>query len=183
MRVLVLWFIAAFAISCEPKGHGIPQKQEKITRNLPTQDREFLLKPLEASMEDIRHIIENDQSLFESSYDFDSNGVSGNVRFKLSGRDTLMIVATLIDGMKRETHQRFWDGRGELFILESETTWLSANHETQEKRAYKFYFEEGYSLISSYGKAAFDGADYSSSWSSIQLTAEEFRYILYRTRK
>lgn len=125
MRIIVLCFVAALAISCEPQGNGIPQKQEKITRNLPTQDREFLLKPLEASMDDIRHIIENDQSLFESSYDFDSNGVSGNVRFKLSGRDTFLMYVTLSKISRMEKHQHFWDNKGELFLLESEALRLN----------------------------------------------------------
>lgn len=175
--------LVLFLGSCEPQGNGIPMKHEKITRNLPTQDREYLLKPLEASMDDIRSIIENDQSLFESDYDVDTNGITGNVRFKLSGRDTVMIIARLNEGLKQEVHKRFWDDQGHLFLLESEIKWSSIDGQIMEKRAYKLYFEEQYSLISSYGKTAFNEADYPASWSSVQMTPEEFRHMLYRVTK
>ena len=169
--------------SCEPQGNGIPVKHEKIIRNLPTQDREYLLKPLEASMDDIRAIIENDQSLFESDYDVDTNGINGNVRFKLSGRDTSMIYAVLQLAHRTEVHQRFWDDKGELFLAETEVVWKNPNTGEEDKRAYKLYFEEGKELISSYGKVSFNGKPYSSSWVSIQPTKEEIGFVLSQDRR
>ncbi|MDB4105017.1 hypothetical protein N9545_05770 [Salibacteraceae bacterium] len=165
-------------VSCEPMGNGVPQKQKQIIRNLPTEDRQYLLEPLEASLDDVRSIIENNQSLFESDYDIDSNGIKGNVRFKLSGRDTSLIYAFLSDGFRRETHQRFLDDKGELFFDESEVLWLNQEGDVVDKRAYKLYFEEGKELISSYGKVVFNERDYPSNWVTIQPTKEEVKFVL-----
>jgi len=164
--------------SCEPMGNGLPQKHEQIIRNLPTEDRQFLLKPLEASMDDIREIIENDQTLFESDYDVDTNGIMGNVRFKLSGRDTSMIYGVLRLAHRTEDHQLFWDDKGELFLAETEVEWKNPSNGVEDKRAYKLYFEEGKELISSYGKVSFDGKPYAASWVSIQPTKEEIEFVL-----
>jgi hypothetical protein len=100
-------------------------------------------------MDDIRTIIENDRSSFESDYDVDSNGIKGNVRFKLSARDTEMIHAVLQLTDRTEVHQRFWDNKGDLFLAETEVVWKNPNTEEEDKRAYKLYLEEGKELISS----------------------------------
>ena len=178
MKFSAVLCLALILCSCEPQGNGIPVKHEKIIRNLPTQDREYLLKPLEASMDDIRSIIENDQSLFESDYDVDTNGIKGNVRFKLSGRDTTMLHAVISRSNRTEIHHRFWDDKGDLFLAETEVIWLNSEGMETDKRTYKLYFEEEKELISSYGKVSFNGKPYQSSWVSIQPTKEEVGFVL-----
>jgi hypothetical protein len=149
-------------------------EKESIVRNLPVQDREYLLEPLEAALNDLRDIIEGDPSLFASSYEVHDSTTTGNVRFKLSGADTVLIDASLNKPGRKERFKRYWDEDGTLFIAE-----LTIQHlGSREVRVYRIYFEEGLEKISSYGRVAFDGKPLPEEWVTICPTAEEVDYLL-----
>ena len=69
-----------------------------------------------------------------------------------------------------------------MFFDESELLWLGQDGGVVDKRAYKFYFEEGKKLISSFGKVAFNERDHPSNGVTIQPTKEEVKVVL-RTKR
>ena len=181
LRPWLMFLLSIMMIACDESASVEElkaRKPEGILRNLPTQDREYLLEPLEGAFDDLREVAEYDPSLFESKYSIDTNGYEGEVRFKLRGSDTALIDARIRTANTKEHHQQYWDDEGHLFLLESTIHYVDVNGSKTSSRAYRLYFEEGLQRLSAYGKVSFDGDPLPDDWVTICPTREEQQFLL-----
>lgn len=175
-------FVIGFALlGCNEEAsvdHMKANEPDAIIRNLPTKDREFLLQPLEAALDDLREIAEYDPSLETVEEAFSGPGRAGTYTLRKNGQDTAMMVLEIETTSSREKHARYFDDQGDVFLLESTIVRLDNTGEPVEKRAYRIYFEEEEVQLSAYGKVACGDHPLSKNWVMICPTAEELEFLL-----
>lgn len=180
MRIWGFLMASAFLVACDEPKDEMP-KRESIIRNLPTNDRAFLLEPLEAAWDDLREITDHDPGLFESSRDIDSAGFHGNLAFKLNGADTVFVHLRIAGDFMTESLSAYWNDEGHLFLLEARISY--GQPRVGHQRAYRLYFDEYNALLSAYGKASFDGKTLPNEWRTICPTEDELDYLINRHRQ
>lgn len=150
-RIMFVVLVFAGFVSCS---ENAPEKrQPNVTDNLPIADRDLLLAPLEGALDDLRENIQNNGSGFLSKQDATRGDLKASLVFRLSGKDTLMLVATLERGGNHEKHSWFFDEQKRLFISEHELLTANAGLKGEiSHEAFRFYYEENGSKLSSYGK-------------------------------
>lgn len=179
MKKFTLYFILLTILtSCLEERPAQPE-QNAIIDNLPINDRELLLGPLESALDDLKKSIEQSESYFASSEEWTGENYSGKLDFKLDGSDTVMVHLnmTSVEG-KLEEHDWFYDKDGHLYY--SEHFFKNPSFglgQSPNERHYKFYFEEHQVLISSYARMAFDGKAATEDWTPTCLTKEEELFI------
>lgn len=162
-----------------------PQKKQSILDNLPVNDRDLLLAPLEHSLDDLRKSIDMDESLFHSDLHWRLNHMVGTMEYKLDGPDTVMARVGVIGKTPMEEHHSwYYDNDGRLFYSEHHMLNMDFGYETAPiTRDYKFYFEENGSLLSSYGKVGFGRSDGEGQWTPVCLTESEESFVIGRIAK
>ncbi len=157
-----------------------PKQEPSIVRSLPTQDRHYLLEPLEAALDDLREVVEYNPSLETAEETTQEEGMKVVSTYRLNGKDTVMIDHEVEHPFLRERHQRYYDERGEIFLLESNIVHLAADGSPVEKRVYRIYYEDGLVQLSAYGKVAYGENSLPKDWVTICPTKEEETYLLSR---
>jgi hypothetical protein len=175
-----LWMlIVALAVLTACEEEKKPAAQESgIIRNLPTQDRDFLLEPLEAALDDLRKLADDNDALTEETYAIDTLGWKGKKVLGLYEEDTVRLYIEIQQPQKREYHWRYWDDESELYYMESTIQYLNPDGGVNDQVAYRLYLEEGGVLISSYGRKAFGGGDLPEAWRATEFSPEELTYLL-----
>lgn len=182
LGLLLIPLLGLFACNADPEAAIGKQQKQAIIRNLPTQDRAYLLEPLEAALDDIRDIVDNDPGLFESNRAIDTLGWKGELNFRLNGADTVKVDLKIESDTKRERHWRYWDENGELFFMESTIKYLDDEGNPTDQRAYRLYFEENQAMISAYGRNSFLGKPLPNEWRTITPSPEELNYLMHIRR-
>jgi hypothetical protein len=179
MKSLGFTLVALLSLaSCLEERPAQPE-QNAIINNLPVNDRELLLGPLEGAFDDLKNNIEQSESYFASSSDWSRNNQSGKLDFKLDGSDTAMSRVRIRNGqVETERHEWCFDENGHLFYSEHffDTPSFGLN-QGATKRHYKFYFEENNVVLSTYARMAFDGNSAPEVWTPVCLTTEEQSFI------
>lgn len=177
-KTLIIFFITLSVMGCEEEAAKQKEEAPSIIRNLPTQDRDFLLEPLEGALDDLRALADNDPSITEEVDQIDTIGWKGQRVLGKSAEDTVRIYLDVERSGQRERHWRYWDDDGELYYLETWIQYRNQDGRPQDQVAYKLYLEEGGVLISSYERRSYNGESLSESWRSSSFTPEEMNYIL-----
>jgi len=183
MKKLMLVFVVLIGLSACDEEPQKAQKEEAIIRNLPQQDRDFLLEPLEAALDDLRALADENEALSEESYGVDTLGWRGKKIVGLSDSDTVRLYLEIAQAQKREFHWRYWDDESELYYMESTIQYLNPDGSIGDQMAYRLYLEEGGVLISSYGRKAFAGSELPDAWRAAEFSPEELNYLLQVTRR
>ncbi|MEX2597087.1 MAG: hypothetical protein WEC59_09195 [Salibacteraceae bacterium] len=178
--VSIIMFSMMVACSGENTKKEQPSTQSMI-RNVPTDDRAFLLKPLEAALDDVREITDKNSELFESEEQIDSSGRKSRMQYALDEADTVKVVLEIERPGKVEKHWRYWDKDNVLYLMETRITYLNDKGEADDQRAYRVYLEANRGVISAYSKSAFEGKELSEEWRSTSLSPEELDYLLGQT--
>ncbi|MEQ9186928.1 MAG: hypothetical protein RLP15_04280 [Cryomorphaceae bacterium] len=155
-----------------------PTQKESIVRSLPTQDRQFLLQPLESALDDVREITDNNPGLETTVGSRKEGEKSLTFSITRDGQDTAKIEASISASHSQERHLYYFDRAGEIYLLESKLIRLDDQGNRAEARAYRIYYEENLVQLSAYGKAAFDGMKLPEHWVTICPTQEEEAYLL-----
>ncbi|MEZ4720921.1 MAG: hypothetical protein R2813_03485 [Flavobacteriales bacterium] len=182
MRVNLFFLIVAVIMwGCLDEPQQQKPHQPTILDNLPVNDRDLLLAPLEHAMDDLRANIVADESFFASSVSWRDGHMVGRMEFKLDGPDTMMVRATIIGKTPmEEEHFWFYDKEGQLFFSEHHMRNMEFGYETTPvTRDYKFYFEETGSLLSSYGKVGYNTTA-EEEWAAVCLTEQEEKFLQSR---
>ena len=180
---LILAAIAGITTGCLEQGENIePATQNQILVNLPINDRDLLLAPLESALDDVKAAIATDDSYFEGTADWKEGSVSGLMTFKLDGPDTMMVRIEITGNSNlMERHRWFYDQDRRLFFSEHEITNADFGFEKGPMhRNYKFYFEDNGEKLSTYAKISFDGAPLPEFWTPVCLTPEEENHLQNR---
>jgi hypothetical protein len=178
-----LFIVAAFAgiiTGCLEKGDNIePAPQNQLLDNLPINDRDLLLAPLESALDDVKAAIQSDDSYFEGAADWNEGNVKGQMTFKLDGPDTIMVQVEILGNANVvERHSWFYDQKHRLFFSGHEITNADFGFEHGPMhRNYKFYFEDNGEKLSTYAKISFDGAPLPEIWTPVCLTREEESHL------
>jgi hypothetical protein len=180
MRLFRYLFVLAFllTVACTEDA-VVSNDEETIIRNLPVQDRDFLLEPLEGALDDLRALAESDPRYETQTIRIDTLGWSGQKKIRSNNGDTAMIVLEIHQSTKREQHWRYWDENKELYYLESIITYLDSIGQPMDQFAYKAYFEEGQVLISAYSRTAFAGEKLKGPWRTIEPMPETMQYLMH----
>lgn len=175
-RLLLFGLCIAIA-ACTEKDE--PVVQDSILDKLPEKNRDYLLGPLERAMDDIKAIIDMDESYFSETDSWTEGDVNGSIFFKLNGGDTALARLEISGrGNLQEVHSWYYDKKGNLFYSEHEITNVDYGFEQgPSHRNYKFYFEDNGNLLSVYAKTSFDGNPLPEEWSAVRLTKEEIAYL------
>lgn len=173
----IILVVLVTATACDEE-KSIQEEEPTIIRNLPTQDRDFLLEPLEAALDDLRNLAEDNPNVSEETYRVDTAGWQGKRTVGTLDGDTVRVYLDIQRSGQREQHWRYWDNDGELYYLETWIQHLDDQGGVLNQMAYKLYLEEGGRLISSYERRAFDGEDMIGDWRAASFTPEEMNYIL-----
>lgn len=160
-----------------------PTQKESIVRSLPTQDRQFLLQPLESALDDLREITDNNPGLETTEVSSEEGTGALTLSVTRDGEDTAKIEASIIGPHSQERHLYYFDRAGEMYLLESKLIRLDGQGNRLEARAYRIYYEENLVQLSAYGKAAFGGMKLPEHWVTICPTQEEEAYLLSRIGK
>jgi len=175
-RTIIIALFVGLLASCQPTEEQLAQP-ENILQNLPISDRDLLLAPLESAYDDLRDIAENDPGLAEASADFDGAGTIISESYKMRDADTVAKYQVIERQTRMEKRAWFSDDKAILYFSTARIKSLDVDGEKLEVRDYKFYFEDDGSLLSGYGKTAYNGDKLPSVWTPICLTTEQERYL------
>lgn len=173
-----LFFLGLVVFACGEETTD-SNEQQTIIRNLPVQDRDFLLEPLEGALDDLRSIAETDPRYETKTIRVDTLGWKGLKKIRHNNNDTAMLDLQISQATKQERHLRYWDENHELYYLESTLIYLDSKGETMDQFAFKAYFEEGQVLISAYSRSAFAGEKLKGPWRTVAPMPETMQYLLH----
>ena len=173
----IILLVLVIATACDEEKQA-KEDEPSILRNLPEQDRDFLLEPLEAALDDLRKLADENDALTEEKHVVDTLGWKGKKVVGLDEGDTARLYLDIKQAQKREQHWRYWDKEGELYYMESTIQYLNPDGSTGDQVAYKLYLEEGGVLISSYGRKAFGVEELPDVWRAAEYSPEELTYLL-----
>ncbi|NQV51584.1 MAG: hypothetical protein HQ500_00285 [Flavobacteriales bacterium] len=182
-QVVLTFSVLALLTSCNEDAsmeEMRPKQEQSIVRNLPTQDRQYLLEPLEAALDDLREVVEYNPSFETVEETTHEEGKKVVSTYRLNGEDTVMVEHEMERPLLRERHQHYYDERGAIFLLEAKIVHLAADGAPIEKRVYRIYYEEGPVQLSAYGKVAYGENALPKDWVTICPTKEEETYLLSR---
>jgi hypothetical protein len=178
----LLIVIAGTMWGCLENRNPEPERdQPSINENIPLNEREMLMGPIEGALDDLKDVLVNDESFFNPYDEWNDNGIKGSIDSKLDGEDTVMVLLKMSNAVGlKETHQWFYDKDHYSFYSEH----LFMNEQSgvegmQSSKAYKFYFEDKGVLLSVYGKQSF-GEALPETWTPICPTREEEIYLKTR---
>ena len=157
----------SMTMACSEPRPSVP-KQQNILLNLPVNDRDLLLQPLERALDDLRSNIEANSAFSSASVITVWNGIDAVIECKYDGEDTLLLRAVLKHNDDVEKHEWFFDEQGFPFYsfheLRSSETGVIGE---EAHEAYCFYFEKGQQL-SAYGKFS-QGDKLPEQWTPVCL--------------
>ncbi|GEM_PF-3836728 len=172
MRHLLPLFTFILLLSCgQNPEQETASKPDGLRDRIPETERELLLIPLESALDDLRASVESNEIAFSSSEEMTSGDVTATFEFKLDGKDTIMLRASLKQNGDTEEHEWFFDQQKRLFYSHHE--FMSANGGIslgQVHEAFKFYYEENGNTLSSYGKYSNEGT-LPEQWTPVCLSA------------
>lgn len=182
------FYIVVLALLCqgclENRNSETEEKRPSINENIPLNEREMLMGPIESALDDLKDVLLQDESFFNPYDEWSNNGIKGSINAKLDGKDTVLLILSMANakGVK-EQHEWFYDKEHFVFYSEHQFTNEQIGVDGQHSaKAYKFYFEDKQVLLSVYGKHAFDSRELSESWTPICPTTEEVTYLQSRLR-
>lgn len=185
MRAAVFLVLLFSLSSCldQPKEEEQPV-ETPIIDNLPINDRDLLLEPLESAYDDLKSAIEVDEGFFMGEDEASQGDVLYKTAYKLYGPDTMMVEVE-ISGKTNlsERHKWYFNQKGNLFYSFHEITNADFGFEEGPMhRQHKFYFEDNGAQLSAYGRVSFDGAPLPEQWTPVCLTSEEEKHLQGRLR-
>ena len=182
-KTYVLTFLfLAFLVSCSEPAVEEPKEEESIGDKLPTKNRDFFLEPLESALDDLKEIVDIDESYFSETDTWSEGEVTGSIFYKLNGNDTALAKLEISGrGNLKELHAWYYDKKGNLFYSEHEITNVDYDFEQgPSHRNYKFYFEDNGTHLSAYARMSFDGNPLPEEWTTVTMTEEEATYLKNR---
>lgn len=183
MRQLATFLVCSFILlsACQQAPQDDQTaKTNTISERLPIQDRDILLEPLERSMDDLVENIKKDPTFFHSNRKVEKEGMTAKSEFKLNGSDTVMYKVELSDSNNREVHEWYFNKKGHLIISQHEI--INRNVGVLDEiraEAYKFYYEDDGSLLSSYGRFS-ASEELPNEWKTVEITDDQ--EMLYKQR-
>jgi hypothetical protein len=179
---ILTFLFLAFLVSCSDPVTDKPKTDESIGDKLPVKNRDFYFEPLESVFDDLKEMVDIDESYFNETDTWREGDVSGTIFYKLNGNDTALAKLEISDrGKLKEVHAWYYDNKGNLFFSEHEITNLEYGFEKgPSQRNYKFYFDDNGSQLSSYARMSFDGNPLPEEWTTVTMTEEESAYLKSR---
>lgn len=180
---LSVFFLLATIVGCtEPAEEQKTPEDSSIADKLPTKNRDFYLEPLENAFDDLKAMIDIDESYFSEKDTWTQGDVKASIFYKLNGNDTALAKLEIQGkGNLKEVHSWYYDKDGHLFYSEHEITNVDYGFEQgPSHRNYKLYFEEKGPLLSVYARTSFDGIPLPQEWTPVKITDEETHYLRSR---
>jgi hypothetical protein len=159
-----------------------PQEKKSLKDRLEDTDRDFLLQPLEAALDDIAAASEYDPRFEKSTMAITLGDAAGKAIIKTFKSDTVYIQVAL-EGPNgtSEKHQWFSDANNGLYKSEHnfKNVVIGADGAISNQD-YQFYFEETGAMISSYSRKSFDQQKHPDKWVSTEFQPSELKFIWSR---
>ncbi len=172
----------AFLVSCSDPVTDELKADASISDKLPVKNRDFYLEPLESVFDDLKEMVDIDESYFSETDTWKEGDVSATIIYKLNGNDTALAKLEISGrGNLKEVHAWYYDKKGNLFFSEHEITNVNYGFEKgPSHRNYKFYLDDNGSQLSSYARMSFDGNPLPEEWTTVTMTEEESAYLKSR---
>lgn len=159
-----------------------PEEKRSLKDRLEETDRDFLLQPLEAALDDIAAATEYDPRFIKSTMAISLGEATGKATIKTFESDTVYIQVELQGpNGTSEKHQWFSDAKNGLYKSEHNFKNIVMGADgAVSNQDYQFYFEETGAMISSYSRKSFDQQKHEEKWINTEFQPSELKFIWSR---
>lgn len=159
-----------------------PEEKRSLKDRLEDTDRDFLLQPLEAALDDIAAATEYDPRFEKSTKAITLGDAKGKLVVRTLESDTVYLQVAL-EGPNgtSEKHQWFSDAKNGLYKSEHNFKNMVIGADgAVSNQDYQFYFEETGAMISSYSRKTFGEQKQSEQWVNTEFQPGELKFIWSR---